>query len=386
MKLITRFISYQRTTKISRNLLTLSLLLAFSIPGISQEKNHGVNIGFVYPLSTHGVSAGAYSNIFSLNAIAGVSREERAFTVAGISNIIYDGASGFQVAGISNHIGGLAEGFKAAGIVNLYQSGTGFQAAGMANLAKRNITGMQAAGFMNKAGDANGFQVAGFINMARHTHGMQAAGYINTARNVRGTQAAGYINIAEDVNGAQVAGFINIAKKVKGVQIAGLINIADSSEYPIAVINIIKNGEKWIGVTTDDNLTTLLTFRSGSKRLYGIIGVGYNFQNSKHVFARQFGMGAHLITSNNFRLNTEGTVISLENFKRGEFAKFSLSVIPSYKFGRLEIFGGPALNFVNTNTEEGRKLISNYIWNDVSQHNRLNGLYIGYTAGVHMSL
>lgn len=338
----------------------------------AQERAHGVNVGLVYPLSTHGRHAGSYSNIFSLNAIAGVSRAEKAFTLAGFSNIVREDASGFQVAGFANFIGGFAEGFKAAGFINKYQSGRGFQAAGFANLARRDITGMQVSGFINTVRDLNGFQAAGFINIA--------------GGSIHGTQAAGYVNIAGDVKGSQIAGFINIAKKVQGVQIAGFINIADSSDYPIGIVNIIRNGEKWLGVTTDDNLTTLLAFRSGGRKLYGIIGIGYNFENTKHVFAAQYGLGAHLVGTRNFRLNAEATAITLENFKRGEFTKFSLSVLPAVQVGPLEIFAGPSFNHVNTDTAEGRKLIDHYMWTDINSDNRLNGLYIGYTAGVQMRL
>lgn len=352
----------------------IAIILSSSscLPAFSQENENGVNIGLVYPLSTHWTRAHAYSNIFSLNAIGGISREERGFTAAGIFNVIHSNASGFQVAGFANFIGGFAEGFKAAGFINTYESARGFQAAGFANFAKRNVTGMQAAGFINKAHDV---------------HGFQAAGFINTTGDVKGTQAAGFINTAVDIEGSQIAGFINIARRVKGLQIAGFINIADSSDYSIGIINIIKNGEKWIGVTTDDNLTTVVAFRSGGRRMYGIIGLGYNFQNEKQVFARQFGLGAHLITMNNFRLNTEATVVSLENFRSGEFGKFSISLQPALRLGsKLELFGGPSLNFVNTDTEEGRKLISSYIWNDINHRNRLNGLYIGYSAGIHVAL
>ena len=81
---------------------------------------------------------------------------------------------------------------------------------------------------------------------------------------------------AGDIKGSQIAGFMNIARKVKGVQIAGFINIADSSATPIGLINIIRNGEKSISISADETLTWLLSFRSGGKILYGIVGGGYH--------------------------------------------------------------------------------------------------------------
>jgi hypothetical protein len=353
--------------------LTLVSICYFSITVFSQEKEKGINIGIVYPLSIQGIHSKDYANIFSLHAFAGLSREEKGFTASGFTNIVKENATGFQVAGFLNKIGGTADGFKGAGFLNIYKDAKGFQTAGFANFSKGDIQGMQGAGFINLAHDIKGFQ---------------GAGYINIADSVYGAQGAGFINIAGDVEGAQIAGFINIAKKVKGVQAAGFINIADSSEYPIGLINIVRNGEKYLGVTTDDNLTTLLAFRSGSRKLYGIIGLGYNSKNKEEEFALQYGLGAHLLTRNKFRLNAEGTITHLEDFKKGEFVKTSLSILPALKLGnRIEIFGGPSLNYVSTTSADGRNLIDHYMLKRTSRHdeNRLYGMYIGYTAGLHLS-
>lgn len=351
------------------------LILAYcsqSFNAFSQENDKGINIGFIYPISTHGTNAKACTNVFSLNAIAGVSREEKNFSLSGISNIIRENAHGFQAAGFSNHIGGFADGFQVAGFMNKYESAKGFQLAGFTNIAKSNVTGFQLAGFLNTAHDRNGLQIAGFTNIAN---------------DVSGQQLAGFINVAENVKGNQIAGFINIAKKVKGVQLAGFINIADSSDYPIGIINLVKSGEQSIGLSTDDNLTTLLSFRSGGSKLYGIIGLGSNLKNSKDIYSVQFGLGAHLITANSFRLNTELTTIMLQNFKRGEFTKYSLSVMPAVKFSRrLELFAGPSINYINTNTTEGKELIDRFVWSNTNRNNHLNGLYIGYAAGIHLML
>jgi hypothetical protein len=363
-----------------------SLAIFSGIHLMAQERS-GVNIGLTYPLSTRGIHAGEFSNFLSLNAIGGVSRHEKVFSASGIYSIIHEDAHGFQAAGIMNLIGGFSAGVKTAGLINVYNSAQGFQAAGFMNFSKGNIHGMQASGFFNRVLDIRGFQMAGFFNKAKQVDGTQASGYLNIADDVDGTQLAGYINVAKDVDGAQVAGLINIADRVKGVQVAGLINIADSSEYPIGIINIIRNGEKWIGVTTDDNLSTLITFRSGSKKLYGIVGLGFNPQNEKHVLARQFGLGAHFFNRPAFRLNSEITVLALENFRRGDFVKFSVSLVPAFKLGtRLEIFGGPSLNLINTNTTEGKKMVDHFMWRNTSSHDHLQGLYVGYVAGLHMKL
>jgi hypothetical protein len=350
------------------------IALSQTFGAFAQQKDRSFNLGFVYPLSVQGIYSKEYSNVFSVQALIGLSRAEKGFTAAGFGNMILEDADGFQAAGFYNMIGGSANGFKAAGFFNTYSNAHGFQAAGFGNFSKGNITGMQAAGF---------------INVARNITGMEAAGFINIADSVkRGAQAAGFINIAGNVDGAQMAGYINIAKKVKGVQISGFINIADSSEYPIALINVIKNGEKYLGVTTDDNLSTIVSLRSGSKKVYGIIGAGYNFKNTNEVLVIQYGLGAHFFTKNNFRLNTEATITHLQGSGHGRIIKTSLSVLPAVKLGnRIEIFAGPSFNFTTTTSRTDTDLTDHYIWQHRSQHDydKVFGMYVGYTAGVHVA-
>jgi hypothetical protein len=364
------FTNYRKLTAAKVAALIFTLTMTSHV--FSQNKENAIHIGFVYPISNHGTQANEYTNVFSLHALAGLSHGEKGATIAGITNVITGDASGCQIAGISNHIGGFADGFKVAGLLNTYDRGRGFQLAGFANIAKSNVSGMQMAGFINTAHDRKGFQIAGFTNIAANVNGQQLAGFINTA---------------EDVKGTQIAGFINVAKNVKGVQLAGFINIADSSDFPIGIINIIKTGEQTLGVSVDDNLTTLLAFRSGGKKMYGIIGLGQNLKNTKDIYSIQFGLGAHLISTNSFRLNTEATTVMLENFKKGSFTKYSLALLPAVKLSpRFEIFGGPALNLINTDTAEGKDLVNHYVWTHTSNHNHLSGVYVGYTAGIHMRL
>jgi hypothetical protein len=363
-----------KSRKYALQLLFTFFAFGSAFTGFAQDKERGFNLGFVYPLSVHGIHSKEYTNVFSLHALVGLSLAERGFTVGGFGNMVLSDADGFQVAGFYNLFGGRANGFKAAGFFNTYGDAVGFQVAGFSNFSRGNIVGMQAAGF---------------LNIAHNIRGLQAAGFINIADSVdKGTQAAGFINIAKNVEGAQMAGYVNIAKKVKGVQMAGFINIADSSEYPIAFINIIKNGEKYIGVTTDENLSTIVSMRSGSKKIYGIVGVGYNFKNSNETLAVQYGLGAHFFARNPFRLNVESTFTQLIGRGHGDVTKSSLTVLPAVKFGnRIEIFAGPSLNFATTTSREDNNLVDHYIWSRTSKDDdyRMYGMYVGYTAGVHVA-
>ncbi len=338
--------------------------VTISIPG----KMH---LGLVYPLSTNGSHAALDTNSFSLHLIAGVSAAERGPSFAGLSNVVVNDTKGSQFAGFSNHIGKTANGALFAGFMNTYGGGIGSAFAGFTNVASGNVKGAQ---------------FSGFANVAKNVNGVQFAGFANVAKDVSISQMAGFINTAKDVKGSQFAGFINIAKKVKGAQVAGFINIADSSDCPIGIINIIKNGEKSFGLTIDENQTGMLSFRSGGKVLYGIIGIGYNFKNTDEVYAFEAGLGAHFFQSRSFRVNAEITSSMLESFKEGDYMKASLRLMPALKITPfLEIFAGPSLNFISTNTTEGIALTKKTIkewpgdWDD-----DFRALYLGYTGGLHV--
>ncbi|SEW54415.1 hypothetical protein [Chitinophaga arvensicola] len=346
------------------------------------------HIGLVYPLSSNGKNAAAYTNHFSLNIIAGVSKAETGVAVAGISNIIKDSATGVQVAGFSNHIGKTFHAVTVAGFMNQVKtSADGAMVAGFLNLSG-SLHGFQMAGFGNLvSGDVQGTQVAGFMNTAANNSQIQVAGFANMVKKDAKVQVVGFMNKAENVH-SQVAGFINIAKKVKGVQVAGLINIADSSEYPIGLINIVKGGEKQVSLSIDETATTIASFKSGGRVLYGILGVGYNLKNNPDpLYALQAGIGAHLPLLSHFRINAEATTMVLTNFKSGYYHRQSLGIFPAYRFGsRVEVFAGPTFNFVEAENGVGVDLTNHYIWSRDKRNDRFNGGYIGGTAGVQVKL
>ena len=306
-------------------ILTLLVLSGFTV--CAQNHMPGkVHFGLVYPLSTNGIHAPLDTNNLSISLIAGISSAEQGLSFAGFSNIILHDTKGAQFAGFSNHIGGNVE-------------------------------------------------------------GAQFAGFLNTVKGeVRGSQFAGFINVAKDVNGSQFAGFINVAKKVKGEQISGFINIADSSDYPIGIINIIKNREKSIGLNYDVDQTAMLTFRSGGKVLYGIIGAGFNFKNKDEIYAFEAGIGLHINFSSQFRVNTEATVKTLECFRDGEYFNTSIRFLPALKIAKfLEIYAGPSINYLNANTDEGKNLHKHNIksWQNKWSDN-FQALYISYTTGIQI--
>lgn len=376
-------------TTVLRTAFTALLLSQAAKSGAQALKLDKIHIGIVYPISTNGMNAPADTNNLSIHLIAGVSAEEEGLAFAGLSTVVRHNLTGIAFSGFSNHIGNKANGLLFSGFLNTYRDSRGMQFAGFGNLATGRAESAQFAGFLNLANEIKGAQFAGFANVAKNAQGIQIAGFTNVAKNMQGSQISGFANVAEDVSGSQIAGFANVARKVKGVQLAAFINVADSSDYPIGIINIIRNGEKSIGISIDETQTSLLTFRSGGKKLYGIIGAGYNLQDiDDEMYAFEAGFGAHFPISNTLRLNTELATVYIDNFHRGEYIKSSIRLFPALKLGKsVEIFGGPTLNFINTNTLWGETLVDNYLWKRESSVSRdyFRGLYIGYAGGLHFT-
>lgn len=391
------------------------ILLCSNIAQAQNDSNSKFHIGFVYPLSNNGQDAQRYSNDASFHLLGGVSANEKAFCFSGLSNLIAHQANGVVFAGLVNHIGGCTHGVQFSGVTNIIlgeatgcqfagfnnisKSFRGVQFAGFSNISKGNIHGVQVAGFSNVCSDSieglqvSGFsniakstdgQLAGFSNVAKSSEGIQAAGFGNVSNKVKGLQTAGFINVAKEVSGVQIAGFINVAKKVRGAQIAGFINIADSSEYSIGIINIIRNGDKSIGVSIDETSTGMLTFRSGSKKMYGILGAGYNFAEPKMQYGMEAGIGARFPFNLLFRFNAEATVLSLSDFRNGAFMKSSFRFFPSMRIARsFEVFGGPTFSFTNTPAALAEKFDIPYVWSRYSK-GTFYGMNIGAIAGLQV--
>lgn len=359
-------------------------LLAFSFTAQAQKTLHApVHIGFCYPISTHGTYAHDYSNTFSAHALVGVSAAEEAFCASGFSNIVFRNTHGFTAAGFSNHIGGNSRGFVAAGFLNTIKHSTrGMQAAGFMNVSGK-VYGAQLAGFGNIAlGNIRGIQAAGFGNMARNVKGTQIAGYVNIARNVKGSQFSGYVNVADTVN-TQVSGFINVARVAK-VQVSAFMNLADSCDYPIGIINIIRKGEKALGFSADANGSMMANFRSGGRVLYGIVGLGYNVKDRyTNLFGLEAGLGAHINLAKNVRINIEGSTASFTDFTDEVFLTSTLRVLPTLSFGKhFELFAGPAINSIQSDSYIGESISNNYIWYDKSWGS-FNGVYLTAYGGLH---
>jgi hypothetical protein len=134
----------------------------------------------------------------------------------------------------------------------------------------------------------------------------------------------------------------------------------------------------------------MVSFRSGGRILYGIIGVGANLKNlplsySKEngwpLYAIEAGMGAHIPIAKNFRLNLEGTSVSLSDLWEDYYLISSLRILPAVTIAnKMELFAGPTINFEDRSAYSRRSLVNNYIW-QTNYWGNSNGIYIGAIAG-----
>ena len=354
---------------------------------MNQGKYVPFHFSFMPPLSSNGINASQYTNGASFSILAGMSANERNFTFASISNVIANEARGLQFAGISNYIGKQGQGVAFAGITNITK-GTykGVQLAGITNYSAGESRGVALAGLNNAInGNFKGVQLAGITNYsAGESRGVALAGLNNAINgNFKGVQFAGLLNTSKDITGLQFAGLLNIAGKVRGVQFAGLLNIAEESDCPIGLVNIVKRGEMGIALTYDILGNGIVSFRSGGKYTYGIIGFGYNHKLSgDNKTVAEAGYGVHIPCFSWFQINNEFKVTSTATSDK-PFLNASYSLLPSFKIKKhYNIFGGASLNYSTTTEMDNQTLFpQNNLWKKHTD-SRLQQLFIGYLVGI----
>ncbi len=303
-------------------------------------------------MSSQGLFNSQVVNQVSLNLIGGYTAGVNGVEVGGVFNINQKDARHFQVAGAFNLVG---------------RHVRGVQIAGVSNIAVQQVSGVQVAGVNNRGGDARGMQVSGLFNVAENTKGVQLAGLMNKSTSE---------------TGVQVAGILNIAGKVKGVQLAPLLNIADSSDYSIALINLIKNGSKSVMVGVDESSMAHVAFRSGGRVLYGLIGAGYYLKDLPMTYALETGLGAQLLSIGLFRLDAELVNRVSTDFKRHSESRLSFRLLPQLSLGQhLAIVAGPTINY--TYPDKGSDL-SNNIAGWKWYHDQATGktLHVGVYGGL----
>jgi len=384
-----------------KNILTVLFLSLFSISCYSQTdsitsgRHRFIHLGIVPPLSTNGKEAKSFTNNLSLHLLWGESQNERGLSVSGIANKARNSAYGVHIAGLVNRIGYDINGSWPADLNNYSGGdGKGLAIAGLGNTAY-NYDGVMISLF-NRAAILNGIQI-GLGNGTNKLNGLQI-GMVNGTSDGKGIQI-GMGNLADSISGIQI-GIFNERKK-SGFQI-GIVNIAEHNDWPIGILNLISDGEKKVGISVDEIASTVISYRSGGRYLYGIVGAGYNFKSNHNHMVIEAGIGAHIHLSEKFRIDNEIiwnglTVPDIKgssndddkdndhNFKL--LNKFTYRLLPVFKCGnRIEIFGGPTINYMQTNYTNNKKIFpSSHLWRKFDEKT-LKQAHIGWVVGIQYVL
>ncbi|SEL75182.1 hypothetical protein [Parapedobacter koreensis] len=283
---------------------------------------------------------------------------------------------------VGGHTAGV-NGVEVGGVFNINQQHAHyFQAAGLFNLVGSDVRGVQLAGALNRVvRDVAGLQVAGVSNQSGNVKGMQLSGIFNVAESLRGVQVAGAVNVADSIKGFQLAGLVNVAGKVAGVQFAALVNVADSSDYPLGIINLIKNGRKSIAIGIDESSMAHVAFRSGGRRLYGLVGGGHYMDSSPMKYALEVGLGIHIVQHEWFLLDAEAVNRISTNFKTDSEDQSSIRLLPQLGIGRhWGIIAGPTINYTNRESNSLSNPINGWKW----YHNSKTGqtIHLGIVSGI----
>lgn len=248
------------------------------------------------------------------------------------------------------------------------------------------VQGVELAGLFNiDHWDAGFLQLAGLFNVTGgNLRGVQLSGLYNQAVNkAAGVQLSGLSNSADEVDGVQIAGVLNSAKKVKGLQI-GLVNVADSSDYTLGLINFVKNGSRSLSLSYDEADYTHIDFRSGGRVVYGLIGVGYNFNHSGR-YAYDFGFGAHLVNRQLFTLDGEYSYDALGDLEENKVHISTFRLLAGLKLNdHLRLFAGPGINTTSYDVNDQFTIHGWQIKRSVSGSN-VNDVYLGVTGGLQFT-
>lgn len=324
-------------------------------------------VSLIPGLSTHGMFNSQVINHGSLNLIGGYTAGVDGMELAGVFNINQKDVRSLQLAGVFNLVG---------------RNARGLQLSGVSNTVLGDASGVQMAGVKNWTRNSRGLQVAGVFNVSERSQGMQLAGVLNFSGNSKGLQLAGCLNRSSEETGSQISGVVNIGGKVKGIQLAGILNVADSSDYPIGLINIIKNGRKSFSLGTDESGLAALTFRSGGRVLYGVAGAGYYLADHELSYAMEAGIGAHLVDRRTFSLDAEAVNRNSTNFNKHEQPRVSFRLLPELRMAtHFSIYAGPSVSYTYPDKKNaGIDKIPGW----VLYENKSNGqaLHIGLSGGL----
>jgi hypothetical protein len=373
---------------ISKNKKSLAL---GGLGNVVREKAYGLQIGGLY---NHvgdigrGVAIAGLANT-TLGSYYGVqlgglwnytSLDTKGVMIGGLGNWVNSGFDGLQLGGLAN-ITRDARTIQVAGLTNISKGLYGIQISGLTNISQ-DAYGLQLAGLTNISKDVYGLQVGGLTNIAQDTYGLQLAGLFNVSHDLYGMQLAGLFNCAKDVYGLQFAGLVNVAKRARGVQFAAILNVAEESDFPIGLINIIKQGDKGVALTYDMLGNAVMSFRSGGKYTYGILGVGCNAQIEERLVV-EAGYGLQIPVCRWLDVNNEFKATTMGYNSGYTRSNFSYLLAPSLTLWRhCNLFAGASINYFMSDRASAATLLPNAgLWRKEGDRG-IGQLYLGYQVGV----
>ena len=373
---------------VSKNKKSLAL---GGLGNVVREKAYGLQIGGLY---NHvgdigrGVAIAGLANT-TLGSYYGVqlgglwnytSLDTKGVMIGGLGNWVNSGFDGLQLGGLAN-ITRDARAIQVAGLTNISKGLYGIQISGLTNISQ-DAYGLQLAGLTNISKDVYGLQVGGLTNIAQDTYGLQLAGLFNVSHDLYGMQLAGLFNCAKDVYGLQFAGLVNVAKRARGVQFAAILNVAEESDFPIGLINIIKQGDKGVALTYDILGNAVMSFRSVGKYTYGILGVGCNAQIEERLVV-EAGYGLQIPVCRWLDVNNEFKATTMGYNSGYTRSNFSYLLAPSLTLWRhCNLFAGASINYFMSDRASAATLLPNAgLWRTEGDRG-IGQLYLGYQVGV----
>lgn len=217
-----------------------------------------------------------------------------------------------------------------------------------------------------------------------YASGLQISGMFNrTGSGSKGLMAGGLFNATKgEFTGLQIAGLVNVAGKVRGVQLSALVNVADESDFPIGLVNIIGNGERGIALTYDILGNAVVSFRSGGRFTYGILGAGFN-RKYGNILVTEAGYGIHIPVCGFFRIDNEFRFTAMDASTDSPDLNIGYSLLPSFTIGRhYNIFAGTSLCCLFSWSGNGDMSHSGLDIRTWDRGSSLRRLYLGYSAGI----
>lgn len=349
------------------------------------------------PIGTNGMNAGNSINKVSINILAGYAAGLNGVEFGNIVNVNRDFARGAQFSGFLNLTGGEMSGVQMAGFANINNGETeAAQFSGFINVNNSSTFGFQGAGFANFTRYYSSVvQAAGFGNFSHDVKGAQLAGFGNfSSGNTNGAQIAGFGNFSSDVEGAQISGFINVAGNVSGVQI-GVLNYADTIQngVPIGVLSIVRDGFREFEIGFSEGLNSYASFKIGVKEFYNIFSVGMQVLSDPFRWGFGYGIGTHLMYSEDFRINLEGISYQInegrfwtQHYNGLQQLKLTFDTSVSKNFG---IYAGPTFNLMVSDykklidARDGSDFVPYHIGSWQTGNTNLK-TWIGFTAGIRV--